>query len=310
MHYKLWPFGAKEDSESVERRNKASGVTSISLDFFAHKADLPTTHKKTTVGRTHTMGKVEKVDDVIQEGTFNDGDQTIAVTVGVKLETYSLKSYPKQDAGAVVAAKQEVIGDVSLETMLTDLERAGDMLYLAFVGLKGTKLAGRVGSRQKDLAILCSDCVAAMRALESGSRKVVGSLIKAFKWLQKGQEARALKVVQRCGKEASNMSEKCTGLAGRFEEMSKETKADSEMTEEALAARVKEIEEIKGTFLCLPSIIMSLISTSIGRFLPVCLCYSGEDPAVGEEGRAGSHKGSGQRGAQRAERGNRTGKET
>ena len=143
------------------------------------------------------MGKVEKVDvdDAIQEGTFDDGDQTLAVAVGLKLETYSLKTFPKANAALIVAAKKEMLGDASLETILMDLECAGDMFKLASVGLKGTKLKVRVGIHLKDLATLCSDCASAMRALWSDSRNMVSHLIKALRWLQLGQETRAITAI-------------------------------------------------------------------------------------------------------------------
>ena len=102
-----------------------------------------------------------------------------------------------------------------------------------------------------DLASLCGDCTTSMRRLHSGSSDVATSLTKAYSFLLKGQESRAIKHVARCSDYADKMATKCGELSSRFQTMATNTLADSKAVEEALAIQAEEMAKMQGTCVCL-----------------------------------------------------------
>lgn len=164
----------------------------------------------------------------------------------VNEETYSLSKIPDEKSGLVQAAIKEVLHDLSLATVLTDLDRAADLIYLAYNGVAGMGvLAASVSSKQKKLGDLCADCVVAMTAFRQGTQDILSSLLDAFENLLEAEEEIALEILSECGSYAKKMSTKCQSLADGFNQLKIDTQKDSEAAEVAVGAQVQKLKEIK-----------------------------------------------------------------
>jgi hypothetical protein len=172
------------------------------------------------------------------------GDAVVLNFDGIE-ERYSVTALPENNSRLVILATKDVLQGLDLGTVLTDLDRAGDLMYLAFCGVQGTDIAPKISNRQKDLAELCVECNLSMIELRDGSNDVLGYLLDAYKWLFKGNESLAIKKLSHCAAAANNMSSKCGDLAGKFAVLRDVTRGDSEETQKAVVAQVKLQAQLK-----------------------------------------------------------------
>jgi hypothetical protein len=164
----------------------------------------------------------------------------------VNEETYSLTKIPDANSGLVQAAIREVLSDLSLATVLTDLDLASDLIYLAYNGVAGMGvLAASVSSKQKKLGDLCADCVVTMTAFRQGTQDILGNLLDAFEKLLKAKEEIALEILAECGSYAKQMSDKCKVLADGFNQLKVDTQKDSESVEIAVGNQLEKLKAIK-----------------------------------------------------------------
>jgi hypothetical protein len=182
----------------------------------------------------------------LSKGKVVDGQLVLINPDNGKEEIYDVTEVPDSDMSLVLAARGLILHDLSLGTVLTDLQRAGDLMYVAFVGVKGTDLASRVSNRQIELAELCADCVKAMDALREGSRAILANINEALEFLLEAEEPRALDIFADCSQYAKNMATKCGELAGRFQTIMASTKTDIAATEDAVTMQTKKLQEFKG----------------------------------------------------------------
>jgi len=165
-------------------------------------------------------------------------------------ESYEITKIPPPTAYLVQNAKKEILQDLGLQSVLTDLNRASDLLYLAYLGVVGTgDLHARISIRQKELCDLCGQCVVTMTALGDGSRIVLDRLTEAYSYLLQAKETRALRILSRCAETARTMATNCGELAREFGKLKDDTKKDAEIAIKAWGdevAKIKEFEKLRG----------------------------------------------------------------
>jgi len=181
--------------------------------------------------------------------TTNSEELVLQLSDG-STESYQMTTVPPDTAGWVVAAKQEILHDMTLEGMLGDLDRSADLIYIAYNGVTGTgTLAASVSTKQKELADLCSDCVIVMQGFVTLTDDVLRRLTEAYKWLLRTDEPRALKTLARCATAANQMAASCKDLAGRFKVLKEETSKDAATAETQVGEqnqRTQELNRLKG----------------------------------------------------------------
>ncbi|CAK9857496.1 unnamed protein product [Sphagnum jensenii] len=161
-------------------------------------------------------------------------------------ESYVLTKTPPPTSYLVQNAKKDILKGLGLQSVLTDLNRASDLLYLAYLGVIGTgDLHARISSRQKELSDLCGRCVATMTALGDGSRIVLDRLTEAYSYLLEANENRAMRILSRCAKNAGIMATNCADLALKFQKLKDDTKQDAETAIKAWGDEVKKIKEFE-----------------------------------------------------------------
>ena len=115
----------------------------------------------------------------------------------------------------------------NLGTLLSDLNLANQLIYLAYIAVKGTKLAGRLAKRQAELATLSAESSTTMESLFDGSSESRTTLVShAYQFLRKGDKGRALQLIGKSGDHAQVMARHCSQMADRFQGLVAKTHDD------------------------------------------------------------------------------------
>ncbi|KAG0606957.1 hypothetical protein M758_9G182400 [Ceratodon purpureus] len=161
-------------------------------------------------------------------------------------EFYEITKIPSDAMYLVQREKKGILKGLGLQSVLTELNRASDLLFLAYMGVVGTgELHARISNRQMELSKLCSECLLTMDALRDGSVLVLKRLTEAYKYLLQGKETRALKILSKIAEVAGNMSDACAKLAVGFGKLSDDTQADAASAAVALGAQVVKVHNLK-----------------------------------------------------------------
>ena len=167
-------------------------------------------------------------------------------TLVVRDVTYDLVEEPLPASQAVIAARAEVLQNLDLGTMLVNLERTNDLLYVAACGVSGNRknpeLSGKVAKLQYGLLNSCSSAAIAMGSFGEAAGTVLTSLRQAFRFLYTSppREDRTITVLSRCEAQATSMADTAGRLATNFKQLADDAE---EVLEGTLTARDMEEQE-------------------------------------------------------------------
>ncbi|MBD2162831.1 hypothetical protein H6G04_00270 [Calothrix membranacea FACHB-236] len=149
-------------------------------------------------------------------------DRSIKLNVEGQEETYSLKIQPAFTSKLVRASEKEILQDLSLNSVISNLKNAADLIFVAYnalAGADGGKLQAKMSGLQKSLLDLTGDCITTVQGFESCSQEVITYTMKSYKWLFDGNEKLAITQLVRCGEIAGKMADEAQKLAERFKEL-------------------------------------------------------------------------------------------
>jgi hypothetical protein len=167
-------------------------------------------------------------------------------------QSYSAIAIPAADSGVVTAERNRLLKNLKLESLISNLLRAGELLTLAYNGVAGFgTLRGAVTSISDRLRVLAADCELTMQRFERSSRTITGNLRDCFKFLMNGREEAALLWLGKAGVAAHGMADEADDLADRFDTLGNDAvqtlvdtqKAQGE-TEEAKAKLEAQIADL------------------------------------------------------------------
>ena len=167
-------------------------------------------------------------------------------------QSYSAIAIPAADSGVVTAERNRLLKNLKLESLISNLLRAGELLTLAYNGVAGFgTLRGAVTSISDRLRVLAADCEITMQRFERSSRMITGNLRDCFKFLMNGREEAALLWLGKAGAAAKGMADEADDLADRFDTLGDDAvqtlvdtqKAQGE-TEEAKAKLQAQIADL------------------------------------------------------------------
>ena len=167
-------------------------------------------------------------------------------------QSYSAIAIPAADSGVVTAERNRLLKNLKLESLISNLLRAGELLTLAYNGVAGFgTLRGAVTSISDRLRVLAADCELTMQRFERSSRTITGNLRDCFKFLMNGREEAALLWLGKAGAAAKGMADEADDLAKRFDTLGDdavETLVDTQKaqgeTEEAKAKLQAQIADL------------------------------------------------------------------
>lgn len=114
------------------------------------------------------------------EFEVNDKGVMVVHRPSVPDESYDITKIPSDAMYLVELEKKDILKGLGLQSVLTELNRASDLLFLAYMGVVGTgELHARLSNRQMELSKLCAECLLTMHALRDGSELVLKRLTEA-----------------------------------------------------------------------------------------------------------------------------------
>ena len=133
-------------------------------------------------------------------------------------QSYSANAVPAADSGVVIAARDRLLKDLKVESLISNLLRAGELLDLAYNGAAGLgNQRNAVTSISDQLFVLTGDCELTMVRLDRSSRGTAGNLRDCFKFLMHGREEAAIQWLGKAGVAAHGMADEADALPDRFE---------------------------------------------------------------------------------------------
>jgi hypothetical protein len=134
--------------------------------------------------------------------------------------TYSMVAVPEASSALVTKQKDRVLRNLKLDKLISNLMRAGELLFLAYNGVAGHgELRAGVTKISDKLGTLTGDCEAAMHDFERRAKSILDNLRDCFKFLLQGKEQWAITWLGKAGTAATEMANQADGLAGRFDEL-------------------------------------------------------------------------------------------
>ncbi|PXF42849.1 hypothetical protein BWQ96_07443 [Gracilariopsis chorda] len=162
-------------------------------------------------------------------------------------EVYTCTEVPDSSMYLVQKAKFMVTKNLSLDKVVSDLDMAADLIYLAYNATAGFAVTASVSKRQFDLASLCDKSYIAMNAFQQNCTNVLSLITEAFSQILDLHENQALRVFQSCAEYASQMSSDCDSLATSFGSLKDDIVSDVRTVEEQISKEEELIASLTDT---------------------------------------------------------------
>ena len=113
--------------------------------------------------------------------------KTTDYQVQIEGATYSMVTIPDAGAALVTKEKQRVLRNLKLDKMISDLMRAGELLFVAYNGVAGFgELRASVTTISDKLGVLTGDCETTMQSFGRSAKSILDNLRDCFKYLAPG----------------------------------------------------------------------------------------------------------------------------
>ena len=152
-------------------------------------------------------------------------------------EKYSIKTKPSAKSELVRLSEKSILNNLSVREVVTGLDHAADLMFLAYNALAKRALQATVSGLQKSLLDATMDATVTMRVFKTKSGTIVDDAFNAYTWMIRGKESLALKQLQRCGDTATQMADEAEKLAARFQTI---VDASQKAAEEAIEEKVSD----------------------------------------------------------------------
>ncbi|BAY28903.1 hypothetical protein NIES2107_07400 [Nostoc carneum NIES-2107] len=173
----------------------------------------------------------------------NDSQQrSINLNIEGREETYSLNVKPAFNSQLVLACEKEILQNLSINSIVSNLTNAADLMFLAYNALAGTKVQSKMSALQKSLLDVSGDCVATVDAFVVQSQEVLESAIKIYRWLFESKENLAVIELKFCGEIAGEMANAAQKLAESFKDVDNKSQSvlEDSIREEGLEYKKRE----------------------------------------------------------------------
>lgn len=183
-------------------------------------------------------------------------ETTNLVVVGS--ESFSLDEIPGAKSALVTTACADVMDNLKLDKMISDLELCKQLIYLASNGVRGAGTAESVAivpmltELHERFISVCGQADIQLNAIADASVEVQSQLVLVFELLFMGEVKPALEQLKSFSAIAGELSNSSSKLAGQFDELEKlaskilgDTQlalGAGEQAHEALQAKIKELK--------------------------------------------------------------------
>jgi hypothetical protein len=137
--------------------------------------------------------------------------------------TYSMVKVPEASSALVTTQKDRVLRNLKLDKLITNLMRAGELLFVAYNGVAGHgRLRKSVTDISDKLGRLAGDCEASMHQFQRRAGSILDNLRDCFKFLLQGKEQWAITWLGKASTAATEMANEADALAVRFDSLGNE----------------------------------------------------------------------------------------
>ncbi|MEB3177875.1 MAG: hypothetical protein VKL59_02370 [Nostocaceae cyanobacterium] len=146
----------------------------------------------------------------------NSAPGTITLSINNKQEVYSVQNPPANNSQLVLESRQDILGKLSIDSLVLNLQNAADLMFLAYNALAGTEVWPKVSGLQKSLLDISGDTMTTLDIFGLRSKEVTTTLIKIYGLLLQKKDKLAIIQFKYCGKIAGDMANESEKLAGRI----------------------------------------------------------------------------------------------
>lgn len=186
----------------------------------------------------------------ISEKTFTSGELALIIN-GVE-EKYSVQKLPDRKSQLVLDSRQDMLGKLSIDILVTNFENTADFIFLAYNALAGTEVWARVSGLQKSLLDLTGDCVNVLDIFGIQSQEVAKALIKTYDLLLRRRDQLAKTQLKTCAKIANDMateseilSDKIINLSSQSDSINQQVITLKTLSESEKANLLAKFNELK-----------------------------------------------------------------
>jgi len=158
----------------------------------------------------------------------NSTEGSIALSINGKQELYSVKNPPASNSQLVLESRLDILGKLSIDSLVLNLQNAADLMFLAYNALAGTEVWHKVSGLQKSLLDISGDCRNTLDIFGLRSQEVTTTMIKIYGLLLQGKDKFALIQFKYCGKIAGDMANESQKLADRIAALGSESQLVNE----------------------------------------------------------------------------------
>ena len=191
-------------------------------DLISHSAgdSVSLTNTGPTTLRVHMLG----VDSVVEEKPSVSQPKEDNYSIILSGESYSLLEIPAESSAAVIAGKEAILENLRLDNLVTGLERASGLVYVAQNGVAGFgSLMAAMTGLGDGIISATADASLTLSGFSDDSEAILRSLRRSMDFLLKGREKLAVRYLTKCAKSAQEMSTESEKLADRFDELGDQT---------------------------------------------------------------------------------------
>lgn len=157
----------------------------------------------------------------ISEKVLTTGEVALIIN-GVE-EIYSVQKLPDIKSQLVLDSRQDMLGKLSIDILVTNFENTADYVFLAYNALAGTEVWAKVSGLQKSLLDLTGDCVNVLDLFGIQSQEVAKAFIKTYALLLERKEKLAMIQLRTCGKIANDMATESQKLSDKIISLSSQS---------------------------------------------------------------------------------------
>ncbi|MTJ09454.1 MULTISPECIES: hypothetical protein [unclassified Anabaena] len=153
---------------------------------------------------------------------------SITLSINGKQEVYSVQNLPASGSQLVLESRQDILGKLSIDSLVSNFENAADFMFLAYNALAGTEVWTKVSGLQKSLLDISGDCMNTLDIFGLRSQEVAKTLIKIYGLLLQRKDTLAIIKLKYCADLARDMANESEQLAAKISELGNQSQVVNE----------------------------------------------------------------------------------
>lgn len=173
-----------------------------------------------------------------------NSEKQLVVSAGAKSECYDLTKPMGENALMVTAEKQDILHQMDLPTVISNLNNTVDLLNISYHAVYGFPEQSQVFGLQKCVMDLNDKGLVVVTDFKDQASVVVAELVGVYRWLIKGMESVAISKLEQFANRAAGMSEQALEMADGYQTAADRTSAVLQKVMDQNAAQVEKSAEL------------------------------------------------------------------